>query len=165
MQQVGNTLSEISFNLAVIHVLELEGGYVNDPQDPGGETNYGISKRQYPELDIKKMTMHQAIDIYKKDYWDKHNIDCITNSELAKIVFCTGVNIGMEKAIRYLQEACNIVGAILKEDGIIGMQTSLFVNNFRHQTALIVAYKYIITRYYISLNKKRFIVGWLKRLA
>ena len=52
-------------------VLKSEGGYVNDPHDPGGETNFGISKRAYPSVDIKHLTKEGAIAIYKKDYWDK----------------------------------------------------------------------------------------------
>ena len=48
-------------------VLEHEGGYVNDPKDLGGETNFGITKRWYPDLDIKNLTKEDAIEIYKKD--------------------------------------------------------------------------------------------------
>ena len=46
-----------SFDLAIPIVLENEGGYINDPNDPGGETKYGISKRSYPALDIKNLTV------------------------------------------------------------------------------------------------------------
>ena len=48
----------------VNHTLEEEGGYVNDPTDKGGETNYGISKRAYPKLNIFELTEDDAIDIY-----------------------------------------------------------------------------------------------------
>ena len=44
---------------------------MNDPHDAGGETNFGISKRQYPNLDIKNLTKQQAADIYKRDYYAK----------------------------------------------------------------------------------------------
>ena len=50
-------------------------GYVNDPKDPGGETNYGISKRAYPDVDIKNLTEDGAKDIYKRDYWDKNKCE------------------------------------------------------------------------------------------
>lgn len=50
-------------------VLKHEGGYVNDPADSGGETNYGISKRAYPDLDIANLTKAQAGSIYQRDYW------------------------------------------------------------------------------------------------
>ena len=50
-------------------VVEREGGYVNDPDDPGGETKYGISKKAYPKVDIKHLTLDDAVEIYKNDYW------------------------------------------------------------------------------------------------
>ena len=49
-------------------IVEAEGGYVNDPQDSGGETKYGISKRAYPHLNIREITEHQAMQIYEQDY-------------------------------------------------------------------------------------------------
>ena len=52
-----------------------EGGYVNDARDPGGETKYGISKRAYPQVDIKALTLDAAKEIYKRDYWDAMGID------------------------------------------------------------------------------------------
>ena len=48
---------------AIEHVLKFEGGYVNDPDDPGGETNFGISKRSYPDLDIAALTVADAVEI------------------------------------------------------------------------------------------------------
>ena len=50
-------------------VLSHEGGYVNDPRDPGGETRWGISKRSYPHVDIKRLTRDDAIAIYERDFW------------------------------------------------------------------------------------------------
>ncbi len=57
------------FRVSIQKTLVNEGGCVNDPVDPGGETNMGISKRQYPNLDIKNLTQEQAIEIYKEGYW------------------------------------------------------------------------------------------------
>jgi len=59
----------LDFEQAVDFTLGWEGGYVNNPQDPGGETNFGISKRSYPLLDIKSLTIDQAKAIYFQDYW------------------------------------------------------------------------------------------------
>jgi hypothetical protein len=64
------------FNQAIENVLKNEGGYVNDPYDPGGETIFGISKRIYPHLDIKNITRNQAIDIYKKLSLNRANRHC-----------------------------------------------------------------------------------------
>ena len=54
---------------------DAEGGYSNDSNDPGGETNYGISKRAHPEVDIKNLSLGNAIAIYKRDYWDAYHLD------------------------------------------------------------------------------------------
>lgn len=58
------------FGQAVTEVLGEEGGYVNSPSDPGGETNWGISKRAFPEVDIKNLTRDAAKALYKAHYWD-----------------------------------------------------------------------------------------------
>jgi lysozyme family protein len=55
-------------------VLEHEGGYVNDPQDPGGETNFGVAKRSHPDVDIKNLTKDGAKEIYYQDYWIKNRV-------------------------------------------------------------------------------------------
>ena len=62
---------QASFNFAISHIFMFEGGYVNDPLDKGGETKYGISKRQYPHLDIKNLTKEDAGKIYYRDYFEK----------------------------------------------------------------------------------------------
>ena len=64
----------MEFKDAVKIILKHEGGYVNDPVDPGGETNMGISKRAYPYLNIKELTKKDAEDIYFKDYWLKAKV-------------------------------------------------------------------------------------------
>ena len=58
-----------SFNDIIEHVLNHEGGYVDDPSDLGGETNFGIAKRFYPNVDIKNLTRDEAKNIYFEDYW------------------------------------------------------------------------------------------------
>ncbi len=86
-----------NFDRAIKFVLYHEGGYVNNPNDPGGETNFGISKRAYPRLDIKHLTEDQARDIYKKDYWMPCGADALSD-ELALIHFDTAVNMGLKRA-------------------------------------------------------------------
>lgn len=54
---------------------DAEGGYVNNPKDPGGETKYGIAKRSHPDVDIKNLTLDGAIDIYHREYWLAYNIE------------------------------------------------------------------------------------------
>jgi lysozyme family protein len=105
------------WNTAINHTLELEGGYVNDPRDSGGQTKYGISKKAYPDLDIPNLTIAQAMEIYHKDYWDRCKCDYIPDA-LSVAVFDFAVNSGVKTAIKKLQIALGV-----KADGIIGNQT------------------------------------------
>lgn len=66
-----------NFATAVGFTLRQEGGYVNDPDDPGGETNYGISKKYNPTVDIANLTAVDAAKIYKEKYWDDLNCDAL----------------------------------------------------------------------------------------
>lgn len=65
----------MSFDSAFTFVVGEEGGYVNNPADPGGETKYGISKRAYPDEDIATLTLARARELYKRDYWDVLALD------------------------------------------------------------------------------------------
>ena len=98
-------------------VLKHEGGYVNDPKDAGGETNFGISKRAYSHLDILSLTESQAEGIYWTDYWLKCQCNVLTTGLDLMVMDCA-VNMGVARASKILQ---NIVGA--KADGIIGSKT------------------------------------------
>ena len=60
-------------------VLKHEGWYVNDPVDPGGETNFGIAKRSHPDVDIKNLTEEGAKEIYYQDYWMKNRVPQLTD--------------------------------------------------------------------------------------
>lgn len=81
------------FDAAFQIVVGIEAGYVNDPDDPGGETKYGISKRSYPNVDIPQLTLEEAKQIYKRDFWDHINLDS-QPWELALIAFDCEVNQG-----------------------------------------------------------------------
>lgn len=89
---------------AVAFVLRLEGGYVNDPNDPGGETKYGISKRSYPQLDIANLTEADAKAIYARDYWQASGADGLP-WPLSLIHFDSAVNTGVGQAQKWLQQS------------------------------------------------------------
>ncbi len=105
------------FDSAIDFVLKMEGGYSVDPNDHGGETNFGISKRSYPSLDIKNLTVEQAKEIYRRDYWQECKCDELP-SPLDMAMFDGAVNQGAGAAKRMLQIALNVV-----VDGIIGEKT------------------------------------------
>ena len=92
----------MSFDQALKFVLEREGGYVNDPLDPGGETKYGISKKSYPNVDIRHLTPELAAVIYQSDYWAPAGCDDLS-PDLALVVFDTAVNCGVKRAVEWLQ--------------------------------------------------------------
>lgn len=95
----------ISFEEAFARLIGNEGGYSNDPKDPGGETNWGISKRSYPQLDIKNLTKEQASSIYYQDFWvPLRNADPAIKFQ----VFDFAVNSGIQTAIRKLQQVVGV---------------------------------------------------------
>lgn len=108
-------------------VLKHEGGYVNHPSDPGGETKYGISKRAYPSLDIASLTEEQAVHIYVSDYWKKIKGDQLP-SGVDCVVMDTAVNSGISRATKWLQR---MVGAT--PDGVIGPMTLAAVRDVYEQ--------------------------------
>lgn len=93
------------FKLAFTFSLRWEGGdkYTNDPVDPGGETKYGISKRAYPDVDIKSLTLAEAEQIYYNDYWLKAGCDTM-DKDLAIVVFDAAVNCGVGRTKSWLAE-------------------------------------------------------------
>jgi len=105
------------FNIAVEIILKHEGGYVNHPEDPGGETNFGISKRAYPDVDIANLTKEDATAIYKADYWDRICGDDLPFA-VGIVVVDYAVNSGVSRASKALQLA---VGAT--PDGVVGPMT------------------------------------------
>jgi len=104
----------MNFDLAIERILGHEGGYVNDPNDPGGETKFGISKRSYPNVDIKNLTLDQAKAIYHRDFWSKVRGDMLYDG-VAYQTLDFAVNSGIETAIRYLQRALGVA-----DDGHFG---------------------------------------------
>lgn len=107
----------MNFDIAFERLIGHEGGYVNNPKDPGGETKYGISKRQYPGEDIANMTLARAKTIYLRDYWGPVGCDAVPDS-MKFDLFDTAVNSSQARAIKFLQQA---TGETV--DGILGPRT------------------------------------------
>ena len=106
-----------NFDIAVNIILKHEGGYVNHPEDPGGETNYGISKRAYPDVDIANLTKEDATAIYKRDYWDRICGDDLPFA-VGIVVVDYAVNSGVSRASKALQLAAGATA-----DGVVGPMT------------------------------------------
>lgn len=117
----------MDFKEAVKIVLELEGGetIVNDPDDPGGTTKYGISARAHPELGpkgVEALTESEAMKIYFQDYWEPVKAGDLP-AALRLAVFDSAVNQGVKKASELIQTAANTLGETLRIDGVIGVET------------------------------------------
>lgn len=102
------------FEDAMKFVFKWEGGYVNDPNDPGGETKFGISKRAFPYIDIKNLDLETAKGLYKTSYWDKTGCDHL-EPKLAVSVMDAAVNCGVGRVSKWLREDFNVKGLSLEE--------------------------------------------------
>ena len=146
-----------NFDIAVEKTLAHEGGYVNDPADPGGETKYGISKRSYPGEDIKNLTKARAKEIYKRDFWDKVQGDRIPSQESANSVFDMAVNAGPSKALSMAKQALIAIGgtSLYALDQMRGKDFSRAFGQLR-----ISFYRDLVAR---KPGMKKFLKGWEKR--
>jgi len=152
------------FDEIIEGVLKHEGGYVNDPTDLGGETNFGITKRFYPDVDIKNLTKEGAKEIYKKDYWDKNKVDDLPD-DLKHIYFDMCINQGRGTAVKVLQRAINGKGGKLTVDGGFGPGTKAALSKHTPEVDRVRCYR--LKHYYDLVNKKpeqeKFLFGWFRR--
>lgn len=175
-----------------------EGGYVNDPEDAGGETYRGVSRRyhrswagwktvdeiknQNPANLDKALEQNKAIqeavaDFYKQFYWDRFWGDEIPLQDIANELFDTSVNLGVHRAVKFLQEGLNLLNrnqtnyADISEDGIFGRGTLRALNAFLEKDKATVLLKIMNTlqgMHYIEYMRKnpaqeKYARGWLNR--
>lgn len=153
----------MNFEEIIDHVINHEGGYVNDPTDLGGETKYGISKRWYPEINIKDLTLDQAKNIYYEDYWVPSRADELPK-DIRATYFDMCVNLGQQRAVKILQESVNSAGGPeLLIDGQIGPKT--IQGAHRASKKRIQAFRCLFYGRIIENNpdQKKFYYGWFKR--
>lgn len=156
---------------AMCFVILREGGYVNDPQDRGGATNFGITHKTLASWrgvkavtpqEVRDMRLGEAVSIYERNYWQGANCHKIKSPQLALCLFDAAVNHGPRQAIRFLQEAC---GAVV--DGIWGTETETKANTVDQEQAL-VKYIQIRANFFRRLagrdaSQQKFLRGWLIR--
>lgn len=155
------------FELALAKTLVYEGGYINDPDDSGGETNFGISKRQYPNLAIKNLTRAKASVIYRQDYWFPL-YDQIKSQDIADELFDFGVNAGVKTAVMALQRALKrIVAGPIVIDGKFGPRTLEMVNSADVERLLLRFHIQMAIHYAKSAvhdpHKEKFLTNWMTR--
>ena len=136
-----------------------EGGVSENPKDPGGLTNYGISQRAYPNLDIRSLTLAEVKQLYKRDYWDRAQCDQLP-SQLSYLLFDAAVNSGIGQSIRFLQRAVGVA-----DDGVMGAIT---LSAIKRLDAESLCARFIGQRLDFMTRLSTFDVfgkGWSRRLA
>jgi lysozyme family protein len=162
-------------------IIAVEGGYVDDPDDSGGETNYGITvatARGYGyQGDMIDLPRSIAFDIYAEIYWDSLRGDDLANvsEAVAAEVVDTGVNCGTPAAGKFLQRALNVLNdrealyADIEVDGHVGGKTVAALQAYVHarsERAMMKALNCLQGAFYIELAERRekderFLYGWL----
>jgi lysozyme family protein len=155
-----------NFDECLAHVLESEGGYVNNPADPGGETNLGVTRRVWQDWvkrelfddEMRHLTPELVAPLYKAKYWDAvHGDDLPAGLDLC--VFDCAVNAGVSRAVRFVQHS---VGAV--EDGVMGHDTMDLIKA-KNPTATIADFCAQRELHYKSLPTfATFGKGWMARL-
>ena len=140
-----------------------EGGYVNDPKDPGGETNLGITKTVAVANgyagDMRTMPKETAKAIYRKMYWDKLQCDQLP-FVVAFQLFDAGVNHGNSQAVKFLQRALSVV-----DDGVIGAKT-IAATNALDDLQIVMLFNAERIEFYAALKTfSTFGKGWVRRVA
>lgn len=148
----------------IMHTIDLEGGYINNPNDAGGETNFGISKRQYPAIDIANLTKEKAAEIYFTDYWKSCGSERILSTRLKAKLFDTSVNVGVDKAVKILQRA-----VCVKDDGILGDITlAAMLRRDEYDVLLAMIKQQMIYYTKIVIHNPAqitFLLGWIYRAS
>ncbi|MDG2958857.1 glycoside hydrolase family 108 protein [Exercitatus varius] len=153
----------LTFQQVFDRVVGHEGGYVNDPHDPGGETNWGITKYTARENgytgSMKAMTREQAFKIYEKAFWQRYHCEKLPEA-VAFQFFDAAVNHGTGTASRMLQRAVNVA-----DDGIVGKVTLSAVEKMPISD-LLLRFNAERIRFYTKLkNFPRYGKGWMNRIA
>lgn len=172
----------------IVKLLATEGGYVNDPADAGGETNFGITvavARAFGYTGpMKSMTRDTAIAIYRARYWTQPHFDQIAAVDLplASNMFDGGVNMGPATAVAWLQRALNVLNSQganypdIAVDGGAGAMTLAALRAYkalRGTTGMAVLLEIVralrrVAYIQIAENKpinEKFEFGWQKRVS
>lgn len=166
-------MNDSRLDAALKFVLRWEGGYVNHPNDPGGATNKGVTQRTYdawrlragkPRQPVLQITDEEVHAIYAVDYWLAAKCDTLP-APLDLVVFDTAVNMGVGRAVRFLQQ---VVGTV--PDGDFGPATASAVREITDPQGRAYAYCTRRLDYYQDLVARNgklgvFLKGWTNRVV
>jgi len=172
-----------SFQEALKEILKHEGGYVNDPTDMGGETNYGITLKTARDWgytgSMRDIPMSTVEAIYKKNYWDRNRLDDVAarSYEIAFEIFDSGVNTGTKRAGTWFQATLNMMnrgGRSWPEigvDGAVGDKTILSFLGAPSKDfgTFVKILKALRARHYLNIveakpSQEKYIRGWINRV-
>jgi lysozyme family protein len=153
-----------NFKECLALVLKSEGGWVNNPNDPGGETNLGVTKRvweewvNHPVTTMKNLTEAEVAPLYEQKYWRPCYGEVLPRG-LDLLSFSMGVNAGPGRSVKLLQQSIGCV-----PDGVIGPKTRELISSSNSAT-LIAKFSEARRDYYRSLKTfPIFGKGWLSRV-
>jgi lysozyme family protein len=149
----------MNFKEAFEIVIGHEGGYVNDPNDLGGETKFGISKRAFPNEDIKNLTLEKAKNLYKANYWDKCNCELLPEA-IRYPLFDYAVNAGVRSACVDLQSLLGVIA-----DGVIGPKTIESCKKIKEKELAISLCCLRLSNYVKFKNWSIYGKGWTSRIV
>lgn len=161
------------FEEAFTELMKIEGGYVNDLDDYGGETKYGITKRTARLAGysgkMNDLTIEIAKEIYFKEFWKPYNYHLIENRLIAIEMLDQAVHFGPTLANKHLQQTLNQFGKEIKIDGIVGPVTIENLNSFSQPYDLLLWINSLQFERYMLIIKKdfsqwKYFRGWLKRV-
>jgi lysozyme family protein len=178
------------FKKAIIVLLNNEGDFSNDPNDPGGATKFGVSLRFLKTIgefgdfdddgnidvdDIKLLTIGRTSFIYQKYWWNNFRYGLINDDDIASKILDWSINIGHVRTHKLVQRAINLMPVhregetkeYLKVDGIMGNKTIAAINS-KPPKDLMMVLRGVLSCYYIGLAEKyphfeKYIVGWLNK--
>lgn len=153
----------MNFDQAFERLIAHEGGYVNHPDDPGGETNWGITKRVALENgysdNMRYLTRDQAKNIYRSAYWNRARADQYDGA-IGFQLFDAAVNHGIGNASRFLQRAVGVA-----DDGVIGPLTIKAVSSMS-VTDVLARFNAERLDFYTKLSTwPTFGKGWARRIV
>ena len=157
-----------NFEKALAKLLKHEGGYVNDPDDPGGTTKFGIDQRSHPEVDVEHLTLDRARQIYDQSYWGPSHAEALPPG-VGEVVFDSAVNCGVGKAIIWLQQVLADMGlyhgAIDARVGPLTLAAAAAVDPAQLVSAILSKRRHFYERLAASRPAMRkFLRGWNNRI-
>ena len=167
-------MAKTTFDEIIEVVLAHEGGYVDDPDDRGGATNFGVTQASFSKYkgrdvtkdEIKNMTVEDAKACYRQDFWDPARVDQF-DEDLREVYFDMVVNHGQRNAVKIIQQAANNRGAGIDVDGLIGPATIRSAGNVSKEDILLERTMFYAnlcfngSKYANRKSQNKFMRGWV----